>query len=50
MQRVMIPKPLTKTTAREEWSYIYIVLRELVIMSFPQSFILLWKKLWKING
>jgi hypothetical protein len=46
----MIPELSTKTTAREEWSYIYIVLRELVSMSFSGIHDKLWKKLWKING
>jgi len=44
----------TETTPREEWSYILLVLRELVNMSFSQIYDNLWKKLWKsklkING
>jgi hypothetical protein len=50
----MIRELPTKTTAREEWSYILLVLRELVSMSFSQLHDNLWKKLWKtqlkING
>jgi hypothetical protein len=44
----------TETTPREEWSYILLVFRELVSMSFSQVYDNLWKKLWKkgfkING
>jgi hypothetical protein len=32
----MIPDLSTKTTAREEWSYIYIVLRELMSMGWDK--------------
>jgi hypothetical protein len=50
----MIPNPPTKTTPREEWSYILLVLKELLSMSFSQIYDNLWKKLWKkgfkING
>lgn len=50
----MIRELPTKTTPREEWSYILLVLRELVSMSFSQLHDNLWKKLWKtqlkING
>ena len=44
----------TETTPREEWSYILLVLKELLSMSFSQLHDNLWKKLWKkgfkING
>jgi hypothetical protein len=50
----MTHKLSEKTTPREEWSYILLVLRELVSMSFSQVYDNLWKKLWKkgfkING
>jgi hypothetical protein len=44
----------TETTAKEEWSYIALVLRELLSMGFSTVSDNLWKKLWKtklkING
>jgi hypothetical protein len=43
----MIPEVSTKTTPREEWSYILLVLKELLSMSFSQVYNNLWKKLWK---
>jgi hypothetical protein len=50
----MIPKLSTETTPREEWSYILLVLKELLSMSYDSFSTALWKKLWKnklkING
>jgi hypothetical protein len=44
----------TETTPREEWSYILLVLRELITMGIESFSTTLWKKLWKtklkING
>jgi hypothetical protein len=37
----------TKTTTREEWSYILLVIKELLLMSYDSFFTMLWKKLWK---
>jgi hypothetical protein len=47
MLSLMIPDCSTKTTPREEWSYIALVLKELLLMSFSQVYDNLWKKLWK---
>jgi hypothetical protein len=47
MWRLMIPEVSTKTTPREEWSYIALVLKELLSISFSQVYNNLWKKLWK---
>jgi hypothetical protein len=50
----MIRELPTKTTPREEWSYITLVLRELLTMgieSFSTGLLKkLWKKGFKING
>jgi hypothetical protein len=50
----MIRKLSTETTPREEWSYIALVLKELLSMSYDSFSTALWKKLWKtklkING
>ena len=50
----MIHKPSTHTTAKEEWSYIALVLKELVSMTYDSFSTGLLKKLWKngfkING
>jgi len=50
----MIHKLSTETTAKEEWSYIALVLKELLSMGFSTVSDNLWKKLWKkgfkING
>ena len=50
----MTHKPSTQTTIVEEWSYIALVLRELLSMGFSTVSDNLWKKLWKtklkING
>ena len=50
----MTHKPSTQTTIVEEWSYIALVLRELLLMGFSTVSDNLWKKLWKtklkING
>ena len=47
-------KLTTQTTIVEEWSYIALVLRELLSMGFSTVSDNLWKKLWKtklkING
>jgi len=43
----MIPKLSTETTPREEWSYILLVLKELLSMSYDSFSTTLWKKLWK---
>jgi hypothetical protein len=43
----MTREPSTKTTAKEEWSYILIVLKELLSMSYDSFSTTLWKKLWK---
>jgi len=40
----MIPKISTKTTFKEEWSYIDLVLRELLSMGFCTVSDKLWKK------
>jgi hypothetical protein len=45
----MIREMPTKTTSKEEWSYILIVLKELVSMGFSTVYDRLWKKLWKIS-
>lgn len=37
----------TETTPREEWSYILLVLRELLTMSYESFSTRLLKKLWK---
>jgi len=50
----MTHKLSTETTAKEEWSYILLVCRELVSMGFQSFSTRLLKKLWKngfkING
>jgi hypothetical protein len=50
----MIHKLSTETTAKEEWSYIALVLKELLSMSYESFSTRLLKKLWKngfkING
>jgi hypothetical protein len=50
----MTHKLSTETTPKEEWSYILLVLKELLTMSYDSFSTTLWKKLWKkgfkING
>jgi hypothetical protein len=43
----MIPEISTETTPREEWSYILLVLKELLSMSYQSFSTRMWKKLWK---
>jgi len=43
----MTHKLSTETTPREEWSYILLVLKELLSMSYDSFSTTLWKKLWK---
>jgi len=45
----MTHKLSTETTPREEWSYILLVLKELLTMSFESFSTMLLKKLWKIK-
>jgi len=53
-QSLMIRKLSTETTIVEEWSYILLVCRELLSMSYDSFSTGLLKKLWKsklkING
>jgi hypothetical protein len=43
----MTPKLSTETTPREEWSYILLVLHELLNMGCESFSTMLLKKLWK---
>jgi hypothetical protein len=54
MLSLMTHKLSDKTTSREEWSYILLVLKELLSMTYDSFSTGLLKKLWKnklkING